>query len=287
MRRKVIHIGIILTGFVLTGCGSQSVGNIEPSRVQIVETVTNIEPSQMQLVETVTNIETTDSEEAATNSHEEISTEILSEKHTESETQKEESYPRMVKLNDKLYADTGETSNMARCGVMDFSFDSSVKDGIPAENNQTNFGKGYEGQYGMRENRIEICIDDVWHIFAYNENNFEGVDMKVTSNTNQSLILEIYHNTDCQVEYGEDYSLEKWDEEYKNWMPVHIINDNVAFPSIAYIAEKDKVTEWSVNWKNIYGKLEKGKYRIVKVVLDYKEEGGNIFHTLMSEFECE
>lgn len=73
---------------------------------------------------------------------------------------------RMVKLDDKLYYDTGKVSNAARCGVMDFELDSSVESGQPTENNQTNFGTGYGGQYGGDENEIEVLLDGEWHIFS-------------------------------------------------------------------------------------------------------------------------
>lgn len=274
MRRKVLHISIIFTGILLAGCGSQSSGKMESSKVQVIETVANIETSADDV--------------NATDSGEEITKCIVSQGDSETENEtKSEQHPRMVKLDDKIYIDTGEISNLLRCGVMDFSLNSSVKEGVPTKNNQTNFGKGYEGQYGMRENRIEIYIDGTWHIFAHNENNFEGVGMKVVENTNQSLTLNIYHDTDLQVEYGEDFLLEKWDEDSKCWIAVKYKNTDFAFKAVAICAPKGKVSEWRVNWDYIYGKLEKGKYRIVKDFIDYKEAGKNNFYTLMAEFECE
>lgn len=83
--------------------------------------------------------------------------------------EEEEPEKRMVMFQDKLYVDTGETSNEPRCGVMDFTLDSSVEKGEPQENNQTNFGIGYGGQYGMKENTIEVNINNEWCIFALSE----------------------------------------------------------------------------------------------------------------------
>ncbi len=99
-------------------------------------------------------------------------TESLENERTESvemegtETAGEKEQLRMVKLDDKLYYDTGKVSSTARCGVMDFELDSSVESGQPTENNQTNFGTGYGGQYGADENEIEVLLDGEWHIFS-------------------------------------------------------------------------------------------------------------------------
>lgn len=246
MKRKTIHIGIILIGLFMTGCGSRMTENTEPSRVQIIETVRNVETNSEQV----------------------------------------KAYPRMVKLKDRIYVDTGETSNLARCGVMDFSFDSSVKGGIPTKNNQTNFGKGYGGQYGMSENRIEICIDDTWHIFAYNENNFEGVEMKVIDNTNHSLTLEIVRNKNVDIQYGEAFVIEAWDTEKKMWLPVSYKQTDIAFEEVAYIVNEKNSGKWSVDWTDIYGELERGTYRIIKQLTNYKKAGENTSYTLTAEFQC-
>lgn len=94
------------------------------------------------------------------------STEAESMEMEGTETVGEEEELRMVKLDDKLYYDTGKVSNAARCGVMDFELDSSVESGQPTENNQTNFGIGYGGQYGSNGNEIEVLINGEWHIFS-------------------------------------------------------------------------------------------------------------------------
>lgn len=72
----------------------------------------------------------------------------------------------MVMVNGELYYDTGKESEIdGRCGLMDGEITSSV-DGseIPAEDNQSNFGTGYEYQIGT-EGRIEIYINNKWLVF--------------------------------------------------------------------------------------------------------------------------
>ena len=76
----------------------------------------------------------------------------------------------MVKINDKLYYDTGrESTAEGRCGIMDGQITSTV-DGseIPTENNQSNFGSGFGYQYGM-DDTIEIYMNDKWFVFKYRE----------------------------------------------------------------------------------------------------------------------
>lgn len=200
------------------------------------------------------------------------------------ENEKEE-FVRMVKVNDKLYVDTGEISSVTgRCGVMDFTFDSSAGGGEPSENNQTNFGTGYEGQVGTRENRIEIFFNDEWHVFAYHENDFEGVSMEVTEATDHSLRLEVKNETDLDVQYGDDYLLEMLDEESGAWASVPYLDSDIVFHDIAYPVEKGGVRIWDVDWTNMYGMLGEGEYRIVKKVCDFRGTGDYTVYTLTAAF---
>lgn len=194
-------------------------------------------------------------------------------------------FVRMAMVNDKLFVDTGEVSNALRCGTMDFNFDSSVEQGTPTQNYQTNFGIGYGGQYGTRQNRIEIYFDEEWHIFAYNENSLEGVSMEVTENTNHSLSLEVRNDTDLTVQYGDYFTLEMFDDEINTWVPVPYTDSEIAFHDLAYMPEKNKPVPWSVDWSQMYGELAAGTYRIVKPVDEIHENGELTFYTYMTEFK--
>ena len=57
----------------------------------------------------------------------------------------------------------------ARCGVMDGEITSTV-DGseIPTKDNQSNFGTGFEYQYGA-DNTIEIFMNEKWIVFEQRE----------------------------------------------------------------------------------------------------------------------
>ncbi len=79
-------------------------------------------------------------------------------------------FPPMVMVDGELYLDTGCSSTItARCGTPDGTITSSV-DGSerPTENDQSNFGTGYEYQI-TGEGTIELLLDDEWRIFATEE----------------------------------------------------------------------------------------------------------------------
>ena len=76
----------------------------------------------------------------------------------------------MVMVDGKLYYDTGKESTVSgRCGVMDGEITSTV-DGseIPTKDNQSNFGTGFEYQYGA-DNTIEIFMNEKWIVFEQRE----------------------------------------------------------------------------------------------------------------------
>ena len=76
----------------------------------------------------------------------------------------------MVRVNGKLYYDTGRESTVSeRCGNMDGKITSTV-DGteIPTEDNQSNFGSGFGYQYG-RNDTIEIYMNEKWFVFECRE----------------------------------------------------------------------------------------------------------------------
>ncbi len=195
--------------------------------------------------------------------------------------------PRMVMVEDKLYVDTGETNNSSgRCGVMDGKITSSVKaNKEPKKNGQSNFGKGYGFQYGFRKGRIEVFIKDSWHIFAYNENNLDGVSMEVVKSTPSRAVLNITNTTDLQIEFGEDYILEKLDKKTGEWSQIPVKAEDYGFDSIAYTVPKNKPVTHKVNWRIFYGKQKPGTYRIVKPFHDFRDTRDYTTYTFMTEFK--
>ena len=89
---------------------------------------------------------------------------------SEDTNQENEKWARtpMVMVDDKLYFDTGkENRETRRCGTPDGEITTTVDvTEIPTENNQSNFGAGFDYQYGA-EDTIESCMDGKWMIFEH------------------------------------------------------------------------------------------------------------------------
>lgn len=95
---------------------------------------------------------------------------IASEKGVSSQEETWDLIP-MVMIDGRLYLDTGQESTAeSRCGVMDGEIISEVDASEkPTEDNQSNFGTGYEYQFGAMEGTVEIYIDGKWMVFATEE----------------------------------------------------------------------------------------------------------------------
>ncbi len=194
-------------------------------------------------------------------------------------------WKRMVMLNGKLYVETGETNSMLRCGMMDGNITSTTDGEKPTENGQSNFGADIGYQLGGRENRIEIFLDDKWRVFAYNENNLEGVSMLVSDVTADGCTVVFQNDSGEELTFGEDYCLERLDAETSEWRYVRIVLEgDYSFNSIGYPVADCESRDWTVNWNWLYGSLEPGTYRIVKSV-SLSGAAGYTGYTMSQEFE--
>lgn len=271
MKRKYLITAGVMTMIeaLLFGCGAQTTGK---SNV----TTENYERSGSQIVKELPT-------------EDEVSDKTISD-GTETE---EDNFCPMVMLEGKLYADTGETNSMPRCGVMDGTISLSTDGETPTVDNQSNFGKNIGFQRGMRENRIEICLDNVWHIFAYNEDNLDGVELAVKDVSESGAVVVVHNSSDYPITYGEDFLLEVR-ESSGEWRAVPIAAEgNYGFNDLGYPAECGTSREWTVDWAWLYGELKPGHYRIVKSILsEAKSEGmetlgsgSYVEYFLMCEFD--
>ena len=92
----------------------------------------------------------------------------------------------MVMIDGELYLDTGyKNTDNRKCGTPDGKITSQVDESKkPHLNDQSNFGTGYEYQYGSAEGTVEINIDGAWLIFATQEARQQqqfGTNSNVTS----------------------------------------------------------------------------------------------------------
>lgn len=80
--------------------------------------------------------------------------------------------------------------------------------------------------------------------------------------------------------FGEEYRIDKY--ENNEWQELDVVEKgNYGWNDIGYHVGKNNKLELTIDWEWLYGKLEPGKYRLVKNSLDTK----NKKHTFSVEFE--
>lgn len=77
----------------------------------------------------------------------------------------------MVKIDGMIYVYTGkESTTIERADSFDGIITSNIsKAELPTMDNQSNFGIGFGYQFGKQNGTVEICINDIWWIFATEE----------------------------------------------------------------------------------------------------------------------
>lgn len=122
-------------------------------------------------------------QENGKNMSENVSTETKNEENSEvaqnRQTADTETYPPCVMVDGIIYKDTGYVSSMPGCGNMDGEITSTVDEtDLPEENNQSNFGSGYQYQRSS-EGQLIVVIDGNRIIFRDIEKNDTSIPMEV------------------------------------------------------------------------------------------------------------
>jgi len=140
---------------------------------------------------------------------------------------------------------------------------------------------------GIRELIIgepqEISLDRYNTDNSYIVNTLGGVTMRMEKYTSTGGDIEIRNETDKEITFGDWYDLQT--EVNGKWISLPYIIDNAAFHQVAYNAPKDETVIHEVKWDILYGELPKGKYRIIKDMLDFRGTGDYTKYYLATEFE--
>ena len=112
----------------------------------------------------------------------------------------------------------------------------------------------------------------------------EGVVMTVEdgSVTPQSVVLKLYNGTGLDIQFGDGYYLEQMADGEWNRCPY--IAGNQAFHDIAYSLETGKPAQIKLDWAWLYGILDKGNYRLVKEIRDFRGTGDYDTYEIAAEF---
>lgn len=126
----------------------------------------------------------------------------------------------------------------------------------------------------------------IWLIFN-NDNNskkehqIKGVSISVKDGTLSNVGATFILNNDGNIDmiYGDSYTIEvKKDDEWQE------LKADMFFNDIAYTIESKKSKEITINWENTYGKLEFGKYRLIKKISYEKEKDNYENFSVNAEF---
>lgn len=125
-----------------------------------------------------------------------------------------------------------------------------------------------------KENLMDKC--------SYKYDDLEGVSMSIKEGTltNKGVTVIITDMSNRDNIYGTPYRIDKYEDgEFKK---LDTIIDDYAWTMQGFSVDENNTLELKADWEWLYGKLKKGKYRIVKDT-SYAGEGTN--HYITAEFE--
>jgi len=115
---------------------------------------------------------------------------------------------------------------------------------------------------------IEIFGFEVFNNVSYEMvvkvHHIDGVSMKIKegSLTDTSMVIIIEDLNNEKYTFRQEFYIEK--KESDRWKKLEVITDNYGFNEMGYLVVDDNLLEMKQDWSNMYGKLLKGNYRLVK-----------------------
>lgn len=132
----------------------------------------------------------------------------------------------------------------------------------------------------IRTDDVEAFISENRELISENEKDSNingdkwGLTVSADDVTASGMTLQFEHfgkAPEGQLETGEWYKLERTVND--EWQDVETVISDYGFDSVAYIIRENDITEFSVNWEWLYGKLPSGFYRMSKEVMNFRDTG--------------
>lgn len=114
-----------------------------------------------------------------------------------------------------------------------------------------------------------IIVIAVFHsISAPKVTTIDNVSMTIKNRTlsNKQATIVITNKSKKKCSFGEEYVIEK--KICGKWFKIKEKNSDIWWELVGYEVLPNESEEFKINWTTIYGKLKKGKYRLVKIIND-------------------
>ena len=99
---------------------------------------------------------------------------------------------------------------------------------------------------------------------TYQPTEVENVSISI-SNVSSTGATVIIKDTNAESYcYGEWYAIEK--EKDGTWYEIKTVIDDYGFNELGYLTNDEGIVDFNIDWEWLYGKLPKGKYRLLKQV---------------------
>ena len=133
------------------------------------------------------------------------------------------------------------------------------------------FGIAIIGLTGCVKEKNGFVLDGKSNKIISTDKNVE-LSIKEDSLTSRGVTLILTNNTNKLLHYDEEYVIEIKDND--DW---YVIDNDFFVNNPLWDVEKNSKKEIELNWKSSYGKLKKGKYRIIKKVF-FEDESESYFY---------
>lgn len=117
--------------------------------------------------------------------------------------------------------------------------------------------------------------------------NLTNVSMEIVEDsiTPTGLTIVFENKSDKNIVFEDNFIIEARVEE--DWYQLPMLISDYDFSSVGCKMPYKQSKELSADWKNLYGDLETGEYRILKEVIDLSESNSNNKECLAAEFKID